>query len=74
MKEYANVAKNYGIVEGKVLEYMRESTALEVVYRWAGRPEGGTDWSHMVAPVVIFLTAVSNLYLILKKIFMRYET
>jgi len=43
MKEYANVAKNNEIVEGKVLEYMRESTRHEAAGRWADR-------SHMVAP------------------------
>jgi hypothetical protein len=28
-----NVVKNYGIVEGKVLEYKRESTEGEAAYR-----------------------------------------
>ena len=42
MKEYANAAKNYGIVEGKVLEYMKVSTGPEAAARWTGRSVGGT--------------------------------
>ena len=49
MKEYANAVKKCEITEGKVLEYTRESTAHEAAYRWADRPRGGTDRSHMVA-------------------------
>ena len=48
-KEYANAVKNYGIVEGKVLEYMRESIGREAAARWTGPSVGGTNWSHMVA-------------------------
>ena len=47
-KEYANVAKNCRIVEGKVLEYTRESTAREAAASGAGRSEGGTGRSHFV--------------------------
>ena len=43
MKEYVNAAKNYGIAEGKVLEYTKDSIAREAAYRWADRPKGGTD-------------------------------
>jgi hypothetical protein len=44
------MVKNYGIEEGKVLEYMRELTAHEAANSGASRPRGGTGWSHMVAP------------------------
>jgi len=69
-----NGAKNYGIVEGKVLEYTRESTRGEVAYKGGGRSVGGTGRSNMVAPMEIFLTVVSNTYLIPKSIFIHYET
>ena len=49
MKEYANVARNYGIVVGKVLEYTRELTEREVADNGAGQSVGGTGRSHMVA-------------------------
>ena len=42
MKEYVNAAKNYGIAEGKVLEYMRELTGGEATARWAERHRDGT--------------------------------
>jgi hypothetical protein len=48
-KEYANVAKNYRIGEGKVLEYMRESTGGEAANSGASRSRGGTGRSHSMS-------------------------
>ena len=45
-----NAMKNYGIVEGKVLEYMRELTEGEGIDRWAGQPRGGASRPHMSSP------------------------
>ena len=46
MKEYANAAINYGIGEGKVLEYTRELIGHEANDRWADQPIGGADRPH----------------------------
>ena len=48
MKEYANAAINYGIGEGKVLEYTRELIGHEANDRWASRHRGGAGRSHML--------------------------
>jgi hypothetical protein len=71
MKEYANVVKNCRIGEGKVLEYTRESTGGEAANNGASRSRGGTGRSHSMSSREDFLMAVTNLYLIPKKIYIR---
>ena len=47
MKEYANAAKNYGILTRKDLEDTRELTGHEADDKWARRPLGGARRPHM---------------------------
>ena len=74
MKEYANVVKNCGIAEGKVLEDTRESTAREAATVGLTGLGVGPASPTLCPLMEIFLMVVTNLYLIPKKIFICYET
>ena len=43
-----NAVENYKILEGKVLEYMRELTEGEAAAKWADRPDSGAGQPHLV--------------------------
>ena len=49
-----NASKNYGIVEGKDLEDMRELTGHKGTDRWASRLVGGAGQPHMSSSHGVF--------------------